>query len=90
MRWWDEGWADVFGALEPLRPGDLTRSVTIRGEPLSVLQAISRQVDHYAYHVGQIVVLAMHWKSAAWKTLSVPRGKSEEFRAHKVKRHPPK
>ncbi len=81
MRWWEEGWARVFSAVEALNPEDLMRTVTIRGEPHSVLQALNRQVAHYAYHVGQIVFLAKHFRSAEWKSLSVPRGKSEEFNA---------
>jgi hypothetical protein len=81
MRWWEEGWQRVFTAVEPLQPEDLERTVTIRGEPHSVLMAIHRQVAHYAYHVGQIVLLAKHMRGAQWKSLSVPRGKSEEFNA---------
>jgi hypothetical protein len=81
MRWWEEGWARVFAAIQPLTPGDLSRTVTIRGEPHSVLMAIHRQVAHYAYHVGQIVLLAKHMRGAEWKSLSVPRGKSEELNA---------
>lgn len=79
MRWWEEGWARVFSAIEALRPEDVMRTVTIRGEPHTVLQAINRQVAHYAYHVGQIVFLAKHLRSNEWKSLSIPRGKSEEF-----------
>ena len=81
MRWWEEGWARVFSAIETLKPEDLMRTVTIRGETHSVLQALNRQVAHYAYHVGQIVFLAKHSRSTEWKSLSVPRGKSEEFNA---------
>lgn len=80
-RWWEEGWAIVYRALDPLRPTDLTRTVMTRGEPSSVLQAILRQVAHYAYHVGQIVLLAKHFRGAEWESLSIPRGKSEEFNA---------
>lgn len=79
MRWWDEGWGIVFSALESLRPEDVMRTVTIRQEPHTVLQAINRQVAHYAYHVGQMVFLAKHFRSADWKSLSIPRGKSDEF-----------
>ena len=78
-RWWEEGWATVYRALDPLRPTDLTRTVMTRGEPNSVLQAILRQVGHYAYHVGQIVLLAKHFRGPAWESLSIPKGKSEEF-----------
>ncbi len=84
MRWWEEGWACVFGAIEPLKPEDVMRTVTIRDEPHTVLQAINRQIAHYAQHIGQIVFLAKHLKSSEWKTLSIPRGKSEEFKTHKA------
>jgi|SRR3989442_1460472 len=79
MRWWEEGWAHVFSALDAVKPEDLMRTVTIRGEPHSVLQALNRQVAHYAYHVGQIVFLAKHFRSGAWRSLSIPRGASEEY-----------
>jgi Protein of unknown function (DUF1572) len=80
MRWWEDGWACVFGAIELLKPEDVMRTVTIRGEPHTVLQAINRQIAHYAQHIGQIVFLAKHLRSTGWKTLSIPRGKSEEFK----------
>jgi hypothetical protein len=79
MRWWEEGWARVFTAVESLKPEDVMKSITIRGEPHTVLQAINRQIAHYAYHVGQIVFIAKHVRSNQWKSLSIPRGKSEEF-----------
>lgn len=79
MTWWEEGWACVFNAIDPLKPEDVMRTVTIRGEPHSVLQAINRQLAHYAQHIGQIVFLAKHLRASDWKTLSIPRGKSEEF-----------
>jgi uncharacterized damage-inducible protein DinB len=80
MRWWEEGWAHVFAALDSLKSTDVMNTVTIRGEAHSVMQAINRQVAHYAYHGGQIVMLAKHLRSGEWKTLSIPRGKSEEFK----------
>jgi hypothetical protein len=80
MRWWDEGWEQLFATLESLKPEDVMRTVTIRGEPHTVLQAINRQLAHYAGHIGQIVFLSKHLKSNQWKTLSIPRGKSEEFK----------
>jgi hypothetical protein len=80
MRWWEEGWACLMGAIDALKPDDVTRSVTIRGEPHTVLQAINRQIAHYAAHIGQIVFLAKHLRSSEWKTLSIPRNKSEEFK----------
>lgn len=79
MRWWEEGWAIVFSALEGLTPEDVMRTITIRGEPHTVLQALNRQVAHYAYHVGQIAFVAKHLKGSEWKSLSIPRGKSEEY-----------
>jgi len=79
MRWWETGWESVFAAIESLRPEDLERIVMIRGEPHTVLKAINRQLTHYAYHTGQIVLLAKHFKSADWKSLSIPRGQSEAF-----------
>jgi hypothetical protein len=78
---WEQNWHLVFETLNSLHPDDLVRTVTIRGEPHSVLQAINRQVVHYAYHVGQIVYLAKHWKGADWKSLSVPKGESEQYKA---------
>jgi uncharacterized damage-inducible protein DinB len=79
MRVWEKGWARVFEAIDTLKPEDVMRTVTIRGEPHTVLQAINRQVAHYAYHTGQIVFLAKHFRSSEWKSLSVPRGKSQEL-----------
>jgi hypothetical protein len=79
MRWWDEGWAIVFSSLAGLTPGDVGATVRVRGEELSVMAAILRQIDHYAQHVGQIVLLAKHARGEAWQSLSIPRGKSEEF-----------
>lgn len=83
MTWWEEGWGCVFGALDPLKPEDVMRTVTIRGEPHTVLQAVNRQIAHYAQHIGQIILLAKHLRSSEWKTLSIPRGKSEEFNQRK-------
>jgi len=80
MRWWEDGWSCVLGAIETLKPEDVSRTVTIRGEPHTVLQAINRQIAHYASHIGQIVFLAKHLRSSKWKTLTIPRGKSEEFK----------
>jgi hypothetical protein len=79
MRIWNEGWDLVFHALEPLTNADLERTVSIRGEPHSVMQAINRQIAHYSYHCGQIVFLAKHFKASDWKSLSVPRNKSADF-----------
>jgi hypothetical protein len=76
---WEAGWDCLFRALGPLTEQDLSRTVIIRGEAHSVMQAINRQLAHYAYHSGQIVFLAKHFMSSQWKSLSVPRGQSGEF-----------
>jgi hypothetical protein len=76
---WASGWACLYNALAPLTEADLTRTITIRGEPHSVMQAINRQVAHYSYHVGQIVFLAKHLSSDHWSSLSVPRKQSGDF-----------
>jgi hypothetical protein len=81
MGWWDKNWPVVFSALDSLKPEDLMRTVTIRNEPHTVLQAINRQLAHYALHIGQIVFLAKHLRSSEWKTLSIARGKSQDFKA---------
>jgi hypothetical protein len=79
-KWWEDGWERVFAAIEALKPEDVMRKVTIRGEPHTVLQAINRQIAHYAYHTGQIVYMAKHFRGEKWKTLSIARGKSEDFK----------
>jgi Protein of unknown function (DUF1572) len=79
LQTWNEGWERLFEALTPLSDADLNRTVTIRSEPHSVMQAINRQIAHYSYHVGQIVFLAKHLNASGWKSLSVPRNKSAEF-----------
>jgi len=76
---WENGWACVFNAIDPLTDADLGRTITIRGESHSVMQAINRQLAHYAHHVGQIVMLAKHFASDHWQSLSVPRNQSAEF-----------
>lgn len=81
MKLWEDGWACMFHALEPLADADLSRETFIRGERHSIVQAINRQIAHYSYHVGQIVFLAKHLQSANWKSLSVPRGGSTTFNA---------
>jgi hypothetical protein len=79
LRIWERGWATLFAAVEPLRDSDMQRTVTIRGENLTVLQAVNRQLTHYAYHVGQIVYVAKHYCGPTWRTLSIPPGHSAEF-----------
>ena len=76
---WEAGWACLFKTLASLAESDLAKKITIRGEAHSVMQAINRQVAHYGYHVGQIVLLAKHLNHAGWHSLSVPRGQSEAW-----------
>ncbi len=81
---WERGWKYVFDALQPLTEADVTRTVTIRNEPHSVMPAINRQVAHYAHHIGQILFLAKHLtftSTGKWQSLSVPRGQSKQFTA---------
>lgn len=89
MKWWEEGWVCVFSAIDSLKPEDVMHTVTICGEPHTVLQAINRQIAHYAQHIGQIVFLAKHLRSSEWKTLSIPRGKSEEYKKVAPKTYKP-
>lgn len=79
MSRWESGWECLFQTLSGLREEDLNKTVYIRGEAHSVIKAINRQTAHYANHVGQIVYIAKHLKSDAWKSLSIPRGKSADF-----------
>ena len=81
---WEAGWRTVFDTLESLKPEDIDRTVTIRGEPHTVVAAVNRQLSHYGQHTGQIVFLSKHLRSSAWKTLSIPRGGSETFNEEKM------
>ena len=81
MARWQAGWQYLMDALEPLDAHDVSRTIYIRKEPHSVVQAINRQISHYAYHIGQIVFLAKHFQSAEWQWLSIPPGQSEQFNA---------
>ncbi|MBI1356300.1 MAG: DUF1572 domain-containing protein [Acidobacteria bacterium] len=76
---WKSGWACVFAGLESLSEADLTRTITIRGEAHSVLQALNRQMAHYSYHVGQIVMLAKHLGHSRWRALTIPRNQSASY-----------
>ena len=79
IAYWEKGWQRVFEALEPLGPDDLERAVLIRGQEHTVIQAINRQLMHYANHIGQIIFLAKHFRSSEWISLSIPRNKSLAF-----------
>ena len=78
---WQEGWRCLFETLRELRPEDLDRTVQIRSEPHSVIEAIHRTMTHCANHGGQIILLAKHFAGSRWQTLTIPRGKSKEFNA---------
>ena len=88
-RQWEQGWTTLFASLGQLSDADVERTVTIRGEPLSVLQAVNRQLTHYAYHVGQIVYVAKHYAGPAWKSLSIPPGASATFNQNPARYVPP-
>ncbi|HVH66444.1 MAG TPA: DUF1572 family protein [Gemmatimonadales bacterium] len=83
MEQWEAGWKLLLDTLTALTPEHLERSVRVRGEAHTVLEAINRQMTHYAAHIGQIVYLAKHWAGSQWRTLSIPRGKSKEFEVAK-------
>jgi len=76
---WERGWRCVFDAVEPLSDADLSRTVTIRTEPHTVFQALNRQTAHYAYHVGQILLIAKHVKRGEWDYMTLAPGKTQEF-----------
>lgn len=82
INYWEKGWQCVFDALEPLTAEQLTQQVMIRGEAHTVVQAINRQLMHYANHIGQIIFLAKHFRSRDWQSLSIPRNRSAEFNAY--------
>lgn len=83
MRLWEESFKIVFDTVASLKPEDFVKTVTIRGEPHTILQAINRSLMHTAYHVGQILYVGKHLRGAAWTVLSIPKGKSAEFNAMK-------
>jgi hypothetical protein len=83
MRRWEESFNLVFDTITSLTPEDFSRTVTIRGEPHTILQAMNRSLMHTAYHVGQILFLGKHLRGAEWTMLSIPKGKSAEFNAMK-------
>jgi hypothetical protein len=81
MNWWNDGWSHVFNTLNTLTEEDLNATVSIRTETMPAVAAVFRSVDHYAQHIGQIVLLAKHLRGEDWETLSIPRGKSAEYEA---------
>jgi hypothetical protein len=86
---WEQGWSVLFASLGSLSDADMTRTITIRGESLTLLQAVNRQLTHYSYHVGQIVFVAKHFRGAAWQTLSIARGGSARFNQQPAAYVPP-
>ncbi len=80
---WEEGWACLFEALASLRSQHVMQTIYIRGEEHTVLEAINRQLTHYSYHIGQIVLLAKHWRGAEWQTLSIAKGQSAQYNQQK-------
>jgi formylmethanofuran dehydrogenase subunit D len=78
MATWNAGWDALFETLASLRPDDLTATVHIRAEAMTAIAAMHRAVAHISQHVGQIVLLAKHYRSSSWNTLSIPRGRSAE------------
>ncbi len=79
MQLWDDGWQVLFTTMKSLTPNDLDKTIYIRTKPLTVIDAIHRQLTHYASHVGQIIFLGKHIKGAEWQTLSIKKGGSKEF-----------
>lgn len=89
LDWWNRGWQVLQSELAQLTDADLNRTVTIRGLPLTVGDALSRSVAHVAYHVGQIVLLARIGKGDQWQWISIPRGESASYNAHPTKEKGP-
>ena len=83
MEIWNKGWQVFMDTLHSLREEDVGKTILIRGEKLTVMQALNRQTAHYAYHVGQIVFLAKHIKNTSWRSLSIPKNKSNSYNADK-------
>lgn len=83
LAYWNSGWQCLFNSLEPLTSGDLDKIIYIRNEGHTVLEAINRQLAHYPYHVGQLVFLAKLLAADKWKSLSIPKNKSQEYNQEK-------
>jgi hypothetical protein len=76
---WTGAWDLLAATVQGLSSMDVERTISIRGEPHTVGQALNRHLGHLAYHVGQIVLLAKHWAATDWQTLTIARGQSEAF-----------
>ena len=79
MEYWEMGWKTLFDNIEPLTVEDFSKILTIRGQVHTIVEALNRQLTHYSYHIGQIVLLAKHFKSADWTSLSIPKNRSADF-----------
>ena len=86
MATWEKGWACLYEAIDPLTDADMDRIAYIRNEGHSVIEAINRQLGHYAYHSGQLVFIVKHLRSTNWKSLSIPKGESKTFNKEKFDR----
>lgn len=80
---WEEGWACLFKALDSINPDNFHQKVYIRNQAHTIVEAVDRQLAHYAYHVGQIVYIGRMLKGADWQSLSIPKGKSKDFNKKK-------
>lgn len=79
LEWWDEGWLVCLTSLKSLSPEDLTKTITIRNQPLNVVDAINRQIAHYSYHIGQVIYISKWLINTKWISLSIPRGSSQQY-----------
>ena len=79
LQFWEAGWQCLFDAIEPLTISDFEKTITIRGQKHTICEALNRQLTHYAYHIGQITLLAKHFRVTDWQSLSVPKNKSNQF-----------
>lgn len=86
LQLWEEGWKTLFDTLDSLHAADLEKTVYIRTKPLMVIEAIHRQLTHYAYHVGQVVMLGKIIKDKEWQSLSIPKGQSSYFNTEMKKK----
>ena len=89
MKVWEKGWNILFDTLNQLKAQDLIKDVYIRGERHSVIESIERQLAHYAYHIGQLVFIGKQVKNEGWESLSIPKGKSEEYLQQMLNKHSP-
>jgi Protein of unknown function (DUF1572) len=87
---WEKGWSSFLNAIEPLTKKELKQTITIRQEPLTVIDAINRQMAHYPYHIGQIIFIAKIIKNQSWKNLSIPKGNSQQYNSNSDIKDPAK